>query len=101
VPNIRSQIVGDLTPLGGIYVGVQGIYVKASDGSSVVITAAQIHAQYLINVAASAVQGYANTQAWIASTIAAGLVPGMTAAAKVSTDFATATGTPTAVAVLV
>lgn len=95
MPNIVQQIVGDLSSLGGIHVGVQGVYVKASDGTSVIITAAQIHAQYLVNVAASAVQGYANTQAWIQGQIAAGLGPGMVAASKIAPDFDKPTGAPT------
>lgn len=47
MPNLRSQIVGPLDALGGVYVGKRGLHMVASDGRAFTVTRAEIVANFL------------------------------------------------------
>ena len=93
MPNIRRQIVGDLTGLGGIYVGVKGFHITASNGLPWTVTKADIQAIYQAQ-SGNAAAKKAATIAAIKSQAQAALGASMLDTTAVTVDINTATGDP-------
>ena len=98
MPNIRKQIVGDLSDLGGAFAGVKGIHITVSNGATWTITKSEIQTIYKATNGSAAARK-ASTIATVKSQAQAALGTDMIDMATVTIDFNTATGDPTILAV--
>ena len=98
MPNIRKQIVGDLSDLGGAFVGVVGLHITVSNGNTWTITKADIVAIFQAQTGTLAARKAA-TIAAIKSQAQAALGAAMLDTTAVTVDVNTATGDPVTLAV--
>lgn len=91
MPNIRSQIVGDLSSLGTPYIGARGFHITFSDGRSITLTKVQILAHF-VSETGTRVQKRNKTLQWIKDQIVSGGGQEQIDPNNVSHDFDDVTG---------